>query len=293
MYQTIALSPTVLQELSSMNFDQRTKVLYNLITEEILSDADSIILNEYLECIDKLAGRQKMIMEALLPDLIQRVRRQKDIFVQKRTIDEYSNYETEIKLAENSLWQIIISNKVDKCKKEKLIHNYNIEISDLKNYLKPSYLSRIRSIETIELKPGENFNFRNWIEKYVRDAQTIRIEDGYMCGKYEYEDLYHILSTIDPDIKVEIITFDDNMRNKSRHNNRNDGIKVKEKLEQLIDTLKLTKTNYLLIKNKKDLKDRCIKTDKFIINHGHALGAVNANNNVVIHQCTIGVQTIF
>jgi hypothetical protein len=286
MYQEIVVSPTVFKNIldSPMDSESLHEILSQLATEEILSDADSVILDEYRDNIerDNIELNQRLFLQNMFSTLVQRARRQKDITVQIRKETEYNKYETEIRLAKGSDWKIIICAFVTCKKKEEVYNKYNIEISDLENYVLPKYTSKIRALEKIELRPGDNFDLKLWIEKYLRDAKRLIIKDRYMCSKDGRDNLFNILSCIDSNIEVALVTLSDKERN--RYNKNNDGIIAKIELDKIIKELLIKNYKYKFVENRNSLLDRHLETDKFDIDLGHAIVGVNPKTNVVVKQ---------
>jgi hypothetical protein len=280
MYQNLAISPIFFDSLTSMNDSGYSSLLAALLTENILCDEDKILLQEYdekliqIDSSNQITPLKKAIIQTLTLNGIVRFKKIPQVF--KRDELKFKEFDTEQKLLEDDKWKIILSHNVTGELKMKLKLEGDIEIAGAKEYLKPSDDSRIRAEELIKKNPGENFDFINWISKYIKDAKKIIIKDGYICTTKAFSDLISILKMLKSNIPVNIITLSDEVRLKSRDpkNPKDDGIRVNDKLDEIKALFKSIKLLAQVIDDKKQLAERSIDTDLWHINLGHSFGSV-------------------
>ena len=182
-------------------------------------------------------------------------------------------YEFEKSLACFDDWKIILTNNSDKEVKQQLEKELGIELSDANNYFCPSEKSKLRTIQRIVKNPGDDFDFGQWITKYIKDTKSLILQDGYACAKNEFRDLEHIIAALPNKSIIKIITLSDEARNNSRKNNSDDGIICEKKLLELKRKFSDITIEWEFKKIKNLLEDRHIETDKFNINLGHSLGS--------------------
>ena len=173
----------------------------------------------------------------------------------------------------NRSFEIILTNDASPEMKMKLEIEKNIELSDAHDYLNPADKSKIRTYQIINKSPGDEFDFRNWIKKYIKDAKNLIIHDGYAFANNEFGDIKYFLQFLPNNSKIQIITLSDEARNRSRYGDTIDGIIAEEKLQELINMFPQRKIVCEFRDEKKLIQDRHIKTDRFFINTGHALGS--------------------
>ncbi|MGD8305842.1 MAG: hypothetical protein PVF17_04240 [Ignavibacteria bacterium] len=296
MYQNIALSPLFFDGLKDLTDSDYSKLLINLLTEKILCDEEKIMLQEYdkklidLDMAGQIGPLKKAIIQTLTFNGIVKFKSNKHL--NKRKEFYYKDYESEKKLLTDDEWRVIVSHNISDELKLKLKLESDIEIAGVNEYSKPPNDSRIRAEETIKKEPGQRFNFRNWICKYIKDAQKIIVKDGYICTRSALPDFRFILSNISKNNPIKIFTLSDEARLKSRDpkNPKSDGIEVKKILEELKKKFSFSNFTYKTINDKKLLTERSIDTDLWHINLGHAIGSVKGET--VNRQFEISVHRI-
>lgn len=296
MYQNLALSPLIFEGLKNLNDRDYSKLLCNLLTERILCDEEKLMLQEYdenlieLDKFGQITPLKKTIIQTLALNGI--IKFKKDTQIKKRKEFQYENYESEKKLLKDEKWRIILSHYVPEVLKVKFRIESNIEIAGVAEYTTPTDGSSIRAEEVIRKKPGQKFDFRNWILKYIRDAKEIIIKDGYICTNKAFSDCKFILRNTVREINVTIITLSDEARLKSRDpkNPKEDGVRVNEKLNELKNVFSFTNFSTQIINDKRLLDERSIDTDLWHINLGHSIGSVE--RDVVEREFEINVHRL-
>lgn len=290
MYQTIVLSPTFLKFLEKGDPIRREarSLLDQLETETIVLDTNGALRKEYAAVIEQSpkAEQLKWIFASLM-SVVKLRSLQKNLT--PRNVSDFENLENEIVLAAETGWRIIVAEAFSPLIKSDLLRK-DIEVTNISDYLHPPQVSRIRTTESYVLNTGDTFNFRQWVCKYVLDAQSIEIADGYICTKHALADLKHILQKISPNIPIQIRTLSDSARDYSRNQlaTNTDTLIVENELNKLKKAYSNLKWN--IHDNKSELHDRWIKTDRFRIGLGRGLGFVNTKTNKVIGQTTITVS---
>lgn len=276
MYQHIALSPLFFNGLKNLRDLHYLELLGNLLTERILCDKEKLILQEYdnklieLDESGQITPLKKAIIQTLTLNGIVKIKNNTSI--SKRKESQYKDYKSEKKLLRDDEWKIILSHNISNELNLKMKLEADIEIAGVNEYLKPSIDSRIRAEETIEKEPGQKFNFRNWLLKYIKDSKEIIINDGYVCIGNALPDLNFILRHLNKNIPITIVTLSDEARNPKYF--KSDGIEVVKRLEELRNKFPFKKFSFKTIDKKSSLRDRSIVTDLWNINHGHAFGSV-------------------
>jgi hypothetical protein len=295
MYQNLVLSPTVLYSLPELPVNEAARLLYNLLTEELICDKGQILSHEYQIAMDEIAAQRQFesLSKTFLPTLISSGRFLPTFHVvgHPREKKELVGLLVETELASKDTWRITLAQGIHDSVKRSLKAKRDIEVTDIANYLDPEPNSRVRMPEVIQLEPLRSFDFRRWITKFLKGAKRVKIHDGYFCMPDPFEDLKVILGAIEPATPVHIITLSDESRQRSRKKERDDGIRVDSRILDLQKMLGLTHLTYDILDSKAMIKDRYIETDVFLVNLGHALGAVDSMNKVK-HQATITVQLI-
>lgn len=296
MYQNLALSPLFFDSFKILSDKDYSKILGNLLTERILCDEEKLMLEEYdkklieLDANGQITPLKKAIIQTLTINGI--VKFKKITQVGKRRELKYNEYDTEKKLLQDDKWRIILSHNISDELKLKLKAESDIEIAGFNEYSKPSYDSRIRAEEIIKREPGQKFNFRDWILKYIKDAKEITIKDGYIYVNKALSDCKFILRNLKNGIPVNIFTLSDNARLKSINNQNplSDCINVREILKDLKNKFYLLKFQLKIIDDKKLLTERTVDTDLWHINLGHSIGSVIGED--VQRQFEISVHRI-
>lgn len=299
MYQNLVISPLFLKSFSSLSSDIGFSIMSYLATEVFLCDTSKKLLEEY----DSLKEEYKLDSNALLfiETFINNITVGKVKFVSNSKFNgrdklKWNLYEFEKSLACFDEWKIILTNSSDSEIKQHLEKDFGIELSDANNYFCPTEKSRIRTIQRITKNPGDEFNFSEWIKKFIKDSNLLIIHDGYACAKNEFRDLEYMIRIIPNGSLVKVITLSDKARNDSRRNNSNDKINAKDKLQELKNKYRKKTIEWEFKEDKKLIEDRHIQTDKFIIDLGHCLGSTVIDNKtgkiICKKQFTIAVSKL-
>ncbi|MBK6915236.1 MAG: hypothetical protein IPH11_16815 [Ignavibacteriales bacterium] len=276
MYQNLVVSPLFLKCFTPLESDKAFNIMANLITEIFLCDRDKKLLEEY----DKLKEKHKhtpqsfLFIESFINNVtLGKIKIAENITVKNRKDVDWNLYESEKSIVAFDEWKIILTNDSNPEMKMKLESEVSIELSDTNNYLIPAEKSRIRTIQRINKLPDDEFDFKNWLQKFLIDTRNLIIHDGYAFAKREIRDVEFIIDTLPKGSTVSIITLTDKARNGSRYNDLNDGIVAEEELQKLKNRFpqKIIKAEFR--EEKKLIEDRHLQTDKFIIDTGHALGS--------------------
>lgn len=292
MYQTIVLSPTALSCLNQGITDPKVlDFLKQVQTESLVIDSKNILGKEYQCVIEN--SRNADLLKVLWADLISRIHfYHHDVGISVRRFEEINNLEIEIELANHTIWKIIIAEiNIDK-NLDTILRNHQIEACNVQAYLCPPWTSKVRAEEHYDLLPGSYFNFRQWLTKYLLDAEYLEIADGYIGTKFAFLDLKFILSIIRSSVPVTILTLSDNARHYSRNQSSSptDDLLIEDLLVEL--QKEYPKLEWILYDKKYNLETRWIKTDRFIIVPEKGLGFVNRENNKVMKQTSITVRHI-
>ena len=287
MHQNIALSPLFFEGLEKISIEKKLLVLSLLQTERFLCDEDNIVISEYNKMFESL--NNDSLLAGYLPAFIKRITLGNAVIcenakLKERTKEELKKYESEKLLALNDDWKVILTKWTDPSIKSRFESENDIQIAGISEYLNPNESSRIRAEERIIKRPGENFNFRQWIHKYVRNAKYLQINDGYICSMRSIKDLIFLLTQIDKNMPVTIITLADSaLKNQPPVHPDRELLKIKKQLS-------LKNLKFKLISEKKELMDRSLTTDLWRINLGHSFGSVSESDNVVKRQFEITVK---
>lgn len=276
MYQNLVVSPLFLKSFSSLELEKAQSIMASLATETFLCDSTKKLLEEYdkVKELNKDDPQSLLFIENFIKILtLGKAKLLNNLKAQDRKPNDLKNYDIEKKLALLDEWKIILTNISDKEISEKLEKELNIEISDTTNYTSPTEKSRIRAIQRITKFPGDEFHFRNWIAKFLKDTKFLIIHDGYACAKNESRDIEAIIKTLPRNAKVNIITLSDGARNNSRSFESDDGIIAEEILKELKNKNPSKHIKWELKDDKKLIEDRHLQTDRFFIDMGHALGS--------------------
>jgi len=304
MFQTLAVSPLVFIQLSSE--DKRTQLDFfsALETETILYDKNNCILEEY-DCVkDKI---NNSILKQLLEEFIKGIpmgkgKKIENVDVIKRNEKKLSNLETEMILVKNNTdWNIILTDLPTKLKFSITKPEIDYEFASPSNYLKPDDSSQILSDnDKIEKKKGTNYDLVSWLSKFIKSAKQIEIHDGYLQSERALRNLEKIITEISNTNKkmpVEITTMSDVARNTHHIKSTNafvnldDNKNIDEEIKKLGNKYELVNLFINFKKDKRDISDRKIITDKFQVVLGHSLDAVD-NDNYVVKQFDIQVSLI-
>ena len=121
----------------------------------------------------------------------------------------------------------------------------------------------------------------------LRNAKDVIIQDGYLVMDQNRKNLFRILKLIQEKVPVTINTLSDRSRN--FHNNRNDNKKVDELIAEIEYRFPLLIIN-LVEKQKKELRQRWIKTDVWDIDIGHGLDSYKGGK--IARDTTFAMNTI-
>lgn len=284
MYQNIVLSPKVIGYSKNLKRNDLLELFLLLDKESLILDQNKTLLQEYSGIINELtdSGISYELFKSWLTELVLNGKiLLKSVHSSKtRNKKELANLDLEKDLALQDIWKIIITDETSELHKLKFKMENEIEVNDIKSYLSPETASESyvrKSSEVIKKNKDDEFNFREWIRKYLLDAGKIEIRDGYCCQRYELSDLSSILKMINPEIPVTITTL------------RNPEINQEEILNGIQKMYNLTNFKFFIKESKKELRDRMLSTDKYTINLGHSLGAVSPADNRVKREFLISV----
>lgn len=284
MYQNIVLSPKVIEYSKNLKRNDLLALFLLLDKEKLILDQNKTLLQEYSVFVNEMSesGITYELFKSWLSELVLngKIVLKSSNSYKVRNKKEQSNLDLERELALQDIWKIIITDETNELHKFKFKMENEIDVNGVDNYLAietdpDSYLRK--SSENIQKKVGEDFNFRKWIRKYLLDANKLDIRDGYCCQEYQLPDLYFILSIINPGIPVSITTL------------TNPEINQVDILDKLKIKYNLTNYHCNIIESKKEIRDRVLITDRYIINLGHSLGAVNPADNKVKREFVISV----
>ena len=286
MYQTLAVSPLVFEQLNSEVTQTILGCFTSLDSEIILCDKDKYIFDEYENIIDAKANP---LLKELIKDFINKsctmgkIKVVNEVIAPIRVNKQLINLKTELALIKtNENWRIILTDSTTKLKFCFAKDGNDFELASPKDYLSPDEGSQIISrSEAITKKRGDSFDLIKWLEKYLTCAASIELYDGYLQSKralVNIDRIFASIKTINRDIPIKIISMSDKARNK--YNAKDDRIEIRTELENLKQKHNLVNLLIILYEDKTDIKDRKLVTDKFIITLGHSLDAVNTNNYV-------------
>ncbi len=276
MYQNLVVSPLFLNSFASLKTDRVYDIMANLATEIFLCDRDKKLLEEYDKVKDKLKHipQSLLLIESFINNVtLGKIKIAENITVKNRKNENWGLYESEKSIATLDEWKIILTNGLSPEMKMQLESEASIELSDMNNYLIPSEISRVRTIQRINKLPDDEFDFRNWLKKFLVDTKNLIIHDGYAFAKKELRDVEFIIDTLPKGSAVSIITLTDKARNGSRYNDSNDGIVAEKELKKLKNKFPQKIIEAEFREEKKLIADRHLKTDRFIIDTGHVLGS--------------------
>ena len=276
MFQNLVVSPLFLNSFASLKTDKAYYIMANLATEIFLCDRDKKLLEEYDKVKEKLKHipQSFLFIESFINNVtLGKIKITENITVKNRKDGNWNLYESEKSITTFDEWKIILTNDSNPEMKMKLESEASIELSDTNNYLIPTEISRVRTIQRINKLPDDEFDFRNWVQKFLIDTRNLIIHDGYAFAKKELRDVEFIIDALPKGSAVSIITLTDKARNGSRYNDSNDGIVAEEELNKLKNKFPQKIIDAEFREEKKLIEDRHLQTDKFIIDTGHALGS--------------------
>lgn len=278
MYQTIVLSPTIIKFLEENPVRSEALALLQLIQlDKLVTDTGGVLEKEFFNLIDHSPKAE--VLKSLWGEIFFTLRFYKaNVLLAPRQLSEFDALASETLLAQATPWQIIVAAMVPKELRSQLFRKYGIEACDVTGYLKPQAHSQIRGSEHYHLQPGEQFNFREWLMKYLGDAKKVEIADRYIFkNTIAKNDLEYILKNLKDNTTVLVVTLE------------GEGESTQTNLKQLENDFPNLKIQWKL-KNTHDLHDRWVETDKFRIDLGHGLGFVNPKTSKVLWQANISVR---
>ncbi len=276
MFQSLVVSPLFLKSFGTLDADKAYSVMSYLATEIFLCDRNKKLLEEYDKIREDLKNDNNSVLfvENFIKHLtIGRIKPMNNVLSENRNMDDWNDYEIEKLLAVLDNWKIILTDKSNKDLAVEFKTDLGVELSDIENYISPLDGSVIRSLQRITKQPSEEFNFRDWIKKYIIDSSSLIIHDGYACANREFKDVDFLIKALPANASVQIITLSDSARNDSRKGSKGDGIIAEEKLSELKSRYRNKNIEWKLRDEKKLIEDRHLETDKFIIDLGHSLGS--------------------
>ena len=139
----------------------------------------------------------------------------------------------------------------------------------------------------LNFKIGDKFPLFKYLRVLLRNAKDVIIQDGYLVMDQNRKNLFRILKLIQEKVPVTINTLSDRSRN--FHNKRNDNKKVDELIAEIeyrfpSIILKLVK------KQKRELRQRWIRTDVWDIDIGHGLDSYK--DGKIVRDTTFAVNLI-
>lgn len=275
MFQNIVISPLLWKDNNLEKHSKRYELISRLQSECFLCDKNKILFQECIEVSEEGSKKNNnFIFEQWLglTTIDAKIKRIDNINLSKRKNDEFQRYYSEKLLASNDRCGIILSKEETDEIKNDLRKEIDIELLDVGEYLSPATTSKVRTIGRVSMKKDEPFDFWKWIHKYIRDTKTLVVHDGYACVPPQYKDLDFIIRNTPHSTNIKIITLSDAARNKSRDGEK-DEIEVLSILNKLKTNYAPRNLHWEIRDDKKTITDRHIKTDYFIIDLGHALGA--------------------
>ena len=139
----------------------------------------------------------------------------------------------------------------------------------------------------LNFKIGDKFPLFKYLRVMLRNAKDVIIQDGYLVMDQNRKNLFRILKLIQEKVPVTINTLSDRSRN--FHNNRNDNKKVDELIAEIEYRFPHLIIN-LVEKQKKELRQRWIKTDVWDIDIGHGLDSYKGGK--IARDTTFAMNTI-
>ena len=288
MYQHIIMSPLTLGRLRDMPASTRHDLLSHLFSERLLSDSDTAIFKEYEIVVENTSSvAEKQLLQALLPDILTHVLRLPDVKADVRDPTTWKSLQTEIKLALQDKWKIILADTEPEVPPPSTRARSPIEVINLHHYLNPPPHSNVRAEEVITLAPGSSFDFRNWITKYLRGASWLKVTDGYMFEDSALEDVVHIVRQLPRSIPITLEALADRGRGFQK-----DSYKASERQRTISERTGRQDLTWILHEAKKNCRDRRLETDRFVILLGHILGSVDPKTKRVMKQSIVSVSAI-
>jgi len=287
MYQTLAVSPLLFEQLNSEDKKTVLECFTSLDSEIILCDKDKYIFDEYERIID---DKSNPLLKALIKDFINKsstmgkIRSINEVIASVRVNKKLINLETELALIKTNLnWHIILADSTTKLKFCFTKKGSDFELASPKDYISPNENSNILSrTENISKKRGDSFDLIKWLNKYLSCAEFIELHDGYISSKralINIDKIFALIKTINHELPIKVIAMSDKARNK--YYAKDDGIKIRTRIIELLNQHGLVNSTIILHKDKSDISDRKLVSDKFVISLGHSLDAVREDNYVV------------
>ena len=283
MKQDIILSTLFWKSFLGSGKENARKARNFLESDTLVVDKNKVILKEYKDLIKILTSQDNnhSLLSGLMQDLESGIGCEiVDTELKKRSLHEYSSYgsERKIKSAWKGFWRLIVKE------------------NNFINYIKPNFFDSYRNEERIVMKTGESFCIRRFLRKYYCDSKSIEIKDPFVfVNKTSFENVKFICKDFSKEIKITTVKEDSikhQIKNVIIHPPKKGPHKVphelcsKEKFDKLgnkdiylSNVLSEIKNKLLSVNGKitfqhidrKDCKEREIKTDFFILDTHHSL----------------------
>lgn len=270
MRQTIVLSPTVFQRLAAAPLEARRQLLIDLLRDDVMMDGERKLHQEYDREVNELDCPEKEELRNIIGTLAFTYKRSDCALNEVRDPSEYLKFESEVKVIEKEQWKIILAEGFEKELSAKIHDSSGTDLVCTGEYLIPSANSVVRKECSYEFKAGDAFDFVAWIKKYLIDAKSVTISDGYVAERNAMSDLERILDFVDRQTELRIVTLSNNARGidtpeKARQYDN-------ERITELVKRLKFKHFELEIRDHKSELRDRSIETENFFINIGHGMG---------------------
>jgi len=275
MYQEIVLSADFIKFIEDKYQEfafgsECHKVLQQISTETIVIDCEG----EWKKRVDKLiqnspkkeqlmaffsGWQQYNFFKKVTPD--NKLQNSRYKFSQKELI-----FETNLCLSTQD--KILLKNNLNNNEQFILRSEFDVEALDFITYTNPPPDSRVlTAYRIITLKNGDSFDLINFFRPFLKATKTLIIQDGYLFNKNRsLRNLKDLLSIVDKNIQIKIITLTDEARNRSQIKKENGQVVNAEKeLTDLKQKYGLKNFCYELKNSKQDLHARFIETDHFFI----------------------------